>query len=121
MTEHTLAVTFPPIDRAPRVDAVNADTLSSSRLAVPHANGEATRVELVSCGRPFPGHEVRIADPKGRPLPERTVGQTPSRDRRRSADTSIARRGRGKRWPAAGCTRATSDTSPTASCTCAVG
>jgi acyl-CoA synthetase (AMP-forming)/AMP-acid ligase II len=75
MAEHTLAVTFPPLDRAPRVDAVDAEQLSAARLAVPHVNGDATRVELVSCGSPFPGHKVRIADPKGRPLPERHVGQ----------------------------------------------
>jgi len=75
MAEHTLAVTFPPVGRAPRVDAIRAADLSSARLALPHVNGDAARVELVSCGRPFPGHELRIADAKGRSLPERHVGQ----------------------------------------------
>ena len=76
MAEHTLAVTFSPLNRVARVDAVKAADLSTARQAVP-ASGEkgAATIELVSCGRPFPGHEVRIADPKGRPLPDRHVGQ----------------------------------------------
>jgi fatty-acyl-CoA synthase len=74
MAEHTLAVTFPPLNRAPRVDLVKADELASARRAVPAGAGEG-RTAVVSCGRPFPGHEIRIADPKGRSLPERRVGQ----------------------------------------------
>ena len=30
---------------------------------------------LVSCGRPFPGHRLRIVDQHGRELPERQVGE----------------------------------------------
>jgi fatty-acyl-CoA synthase len=74
MAEHTLAVTFPPLDRAPRVDVVNADDLASARRAMPAGDGEG-RAAVVSCGRPFPGHEMRIADTNGRSLPERHVGQ----------------------------------------------
>jgi acyl-CoA synthetase (AMP-forming)/AMP-acid ligase II len=36
-------------------------------------NGKTT-LELVSCGKPFPGHELRIADDHGRALPDRVVG-----------------------------------------------
>lgn len=75
MAEHTLAVTFPPLDRAPRIDAIDAGQLSTHRRAVPPTNGQSIRAELVSCGRPFPGHEVRIADGRGHQLPERHVGQ----------------------------------------------
>jgi fatty-acyl-CoA synthase len=75
MAEHTLAVTFPPLNRAPRVDVIKAHDLASARRAVAHSDGEAGRVELVSCGRPFPGHQVRIADPRGHSLPDRHVGQ----------------------------------------------
>jgi fatty-acyl-CoA synthase len=75
MAEHTLAVTFPPLDRLPRVDVIEADALASARMAVPSRDGHAGRAELVSCGRPFPGHQVRIADHKDRPLGERRVGQ----------------------------------------------
>ena len=75
MAEHTLAVTFPHLDRVPRVDEIDAGQLSTARRAVPPASAQALRTELVSCGRPFPGHEVRIADAKGHRLPERHVGQ----------------------------------------------
>ena len=30
---------------------------------------------LVSCGRPFPGHQIRIVGEDGRALPERQVGE----------------------------------------------
>jgi fatty-acyl-CoA synthase len=75
MAEHTLAVTFPPLRRPPRVDLVKAEDLSVAKRAVPCADGVAARTELVSCGRPFPGHELRIADLRDRPLPDRHVGQ----------------------------------------------
>jgi fatty-acyl-CoA synthase len=74
MAEHTLAVTFPPIRRVPRVDVVRAADIATARRAVPAVDGEA-RLELVSCGRPFPRHEVRIADANDRALPNRHVGQ----------------------------------------------
>ena len=54
MAEHTLAVTFPPLGRVPRVDAISASHLASGRRALPLSNGDGTRAELVSCGRPFP-------------------------------------------------------------------
>jgi fatty-acyl-CoA synthase len=76
MAEHTLAVTFPPLSRVPRVDVVNAETLASARRAVPLGRDDGKpRAELVSCGRPFPGHEVRIADSQDRTLADRHVGQ----------------------------------------------
>jgi fatty-acyl-CoA synthase len=75
MAEHTLAVTFSPVNREPRVDAIDAAQLSTNRRAISPANGQSLRAELVSCGRPFPGHEVRIADTRGHQLPERHVGQ----------------------------------------------
>jgi fatty-acyl-CoA synthase len=74
MAEHTLAVTFPPLNRVPRVDVVKADDLASERRAIPSDEGGGATL-LVSCGRTFPGHELRVADSRGRPLPDRQVGQ----------------------------------------------
>ncbi len=75
MAEHTLAVTFPPLGRGPRIDTVRADVLATDGHAIPAgATGEG-RMDLVSCGRAFPGHEVRIGDGRDRPLPDRHVGQ----------------------------------------------
>jgi fatty-acyl-CoA synthase len=75
MAEHTLAVTFSPLGRGPRVDAIDSTQLSAHRRAVPPTNGHSLTAELVSCGRPFPGHDVQIADSRGHHLPERHVGQ----------------------------------------------
>jgi fatty-acyl-CoA synthase len=77
MAEHTLAVTFPPLNRVPRVDIVKGEALAVSRKAIPidGADDEGVRTELVSCGRPFPKHEVRVADERGHAVPERHVGQ----------------------------------------------
>lgn len=72
MAESTLAVTFAPVGRAPRTERVDG-RLDRGDTATPA--GEAGSSELVSCGRPFPGHEVAVADEAGRPLPERRVGE----------------------------------------------
>ncbi|HEY3383976.1 MAG TPA: fatty acyl-AMP ligase [Vicinamibacterales bacterium] len=74
MAEHTLAVSFPPVGRGVRVDHVDGPRLSSERVAVAATGGRQGRIDLVSCGRPFPGHEIRIADADDRPLPDRHVG-----------------------------------------------
>jgi fatty-acyl-CoA synthase len=73
LAEATLAATFHvgPL----RVDTVRADELREGGRAVPCEAGSKDAVRFVSCGRPFPGHEVRIADEYGRPLPERSVGE----------------------------------------------
>ena len=41
--------------------------------AVKAHNGSA--VEIVSCGRPFPGHRVEVVDPAGRAVGERIIGE----------------------------------------------
>lgn len=71
LAEHCLAVTF--ARRGVHVDAIDASRLVRYSTAVPASNGSAA-VRLVGCGRSFPGHELRIVDDAGRPLPERHVG-----------------------------------------------
>jgi fatty-acyl-CoA synthase len=43
--------------------------------ADPHDGGEGPSMELVSCGRAFPGHEIAIVGEGGRHLGEREVGE----------------------------------------------
>jgi fatty-acyl-CoA synthase len=43
--------------------------------AVPAKEGDDGALELVSCGVPFPGHELAIVDENGQPLGERKVGE----------------------------------------------
>jgi fatty-acyl-CoA synthase len=74
LAEHVLAATFAPRGRAPRVEELSAEELTERRAARP-ARGDDLAVTLVSCGRPFPGHAIRIVAEDGQPLPERQVGE----------------------------------------------
>jgi fatty-acyl-CoA synthase len=79
LAEHSLAVTFSR--GGIRVDTVDGDRLVRDSIAAPVVNGHAGRrtIRLVGCGRPFPGHDIRIVDEDGRPLPERRVGEIVAR------------------------------------------
>ena len=74
LAEHVLAATFSPPGRPPRTEEVSAEDLVDHQRAVPARGGDRS-VTLVSCGRAFPGHEVRIVDSDGRPVPDRHVGE----------------------------------------------
>jgi acyl-CoA synthetase (AMP-forming)/AMP-acid ligase II len=76
LAEHALAVTL-AVDGI-KTDRVDAARLVRESLAVPIASGSAAGtpgVDLVACGKPFPGHAVQIVDDQGRALPERHVGR----------------------------------------------
>jgi fatty-acyl-CoA synthase len=72
LAEATLAVTFANLDEPLITDAVDPQAILRGR-AVKASNGHA--VEIVSCGRPFPGHLVEIVDESGRSVGERTIGE----------------------------------------------
>jgi fatty-acyl-CoA synthase len=72
MAESTLAITFHALGSPMRVDRIDPVALSAGE-AQPSAAAEA--LEVVSCGRPFPGHQLEIQDDAGGPLPERRVGE----------------------------------------------
>lgn len=72
LAEATLAVTFAALDDPLTTDAVDPQALLRGR-AVKAENGNA--VEIVSCGRPFPGHRVEVVDESGRALGERIIGE----------------------------------------------
>jgi fatty-acyl-CoA synthase len=75
LAEHVVAATFAPSGRRPRVEPMPADDVADRRLAVPSDGTPDTAAGLVSCGRPFPGHRLRIVGPDGRELPDRHVGE----------------------------------------------
>lgn len=74
LAEHVLAATLPPRGRQPRVEELSASRLTEERVATPH-DGHGASVSLVSCGVPLPGHALQIVDVRGRPLPDRHVGE----------------------------------------------
>ncbi|MBX3250959.1 MAG: fatty acyl-AMP ligase [Myxococcales bacterium] len=78
MAESTLAITFHPVGTEIVVDTVDQAAMKAGR-AEPVAPGTPGALEVMSCGRPFPAHELAIVDDEGRPLGERLVGQVVSR------------------------------------------
>jgi fatty-acyl-CoA synthase len=71
LAEHALAVSF--ARGGLHVDIVDAERLVRDSRAVPVVNGSPS-VRVVSCGKGFPKHEIRIVDEEGAVLPERHVG-----------------------------------------------
>ena len=76
LAEHSLAVTFSR--GGLKVDSVDPARLGRDSRAVPTINGSPA-VQIVSCGRPSPRHEVAVVDEHGAPLPERHVGRIVAR------------------------------------------
>ncbi len=75
LAENSVGLAFPPLGRAPLVDRVRRDVLSIDGRAEPAEDDDPTALAFVACGRPIPGHEIRIVDEAGRELPDRVEGQ----------------------------------------------
>jgi len=73
MAEATLMISVGSVGEPFRSLALDAEALSQGRV-VPAA-GDVRRVEVVSCGRAAPGHELVVVDPDGRALPPNTEGE----------------------------------------------
>jgi fatty-acyl-CoA synthase len=76
MAESCLAITFHQRGTPMIVDRVDAAEMRRGK-AVPSDAPDA--LELVSCGVPFPGHDLKIVDESGAEVGERVVGQIVSR------------------------------------------
>ena len=73
LAEASLAVTFPPLNRGPRVDLVNREIFTAQGGAEP-ATDDPAAIAFVSSGMPVARHEVRIVDDSGNDVPDRTEG-----------------------------------------------
>ena len=75
LAECSVGLAFPPLGRGPRSTAIDRDGLR--RVAArrsPAGRRRRDALGFVACGRPLPGHEVRIVDDAGRELAERQRG-----------------------------------------------
>ena len=80
MAEATLAMAFDHLHKPMRKLVINRQVYETRNIARPiSTNGKPLdpkkKFELVSCGRTFPDHEIKIFDEKGNALPEGHVGE----------------------------------------------
>ena len=75
MAESTLAISFPPSDRAMRIDTVDKQAVRSDNKAAAVAPGTPDSRSYVVCGRAIEGHEMEVRDAAGGLLGERDIGR----------------------------------------------
>jgi 1-acyl-sn-glycerol-3-phosphate acyltransferase len=75
LAEVALDIVFPPTRRGMLVDHIDRETLMHAHRAVPAPPGSPGAQKIVACGQVLPGYELRIADARGRTLPERVEGR----------------------------------------------
>ncbi len=74
LAESSVGLTVSPLGRAPRVDRVAREPFERAREVRTAAATEPRPLPFVSCGRPLPGHDVRIVDASDQALGERIEG-----------------------------------------------
>jgi 1-acyl-sn-glycerol-3-phosphate acyltransferase len=75
LAENTVGLAFPPLGRPPLIDRVEREVLTRRGVAAPAKPDDRTALEIVSCGQPLPGHDVRIVDDLGREQGDRREGR----------------------------------------------
>lgn len=75
LAESSVALAIPPHGRGPVVDRIDRERFARERRAAPAAPDDAGALRFVACGRPLPGHEIRIVDDGGHEIPDGSEGR----------------------------------------------
>lgn len=75
LAECSVGLAFPPLGRTPLIDRVDRDQLSRYGIAAAARADDPRPQEIVACGQPLPGHEIRIIDEAGHELGDRHEGR----------------------------------------------
>ncbi|WP_316976395.1 AMP-binding protein [Shumkonia mesophila] len=75
LAENCVGLAFSPLDRGPLIDRVLREPLATAGRAEPATADDPKAIEFVACGRPIPGHEMRVVDEAGREAPDRREGR----------------------------------------------
>ncbi len=74
LAESSVALSFPPLDRAVRIDKISRLEFNENQVAKPINLNEKNYLEFVSCGQPLPNHEIQFINDKGDKVDERVIG-----------------------------------------------
>ena len=75
LAEACVGLLFPPLGRVARTDAIQRAPFEREQRAVPAEADDAGALRFVACGRPLPGHAIRIVDESGLEAGERVEGR----------------------------------------------
>ncbi len=75
LAEATVGLLVPPLGRPPLVDHIQREPFTTEGRAIPADPDDPNPLRFVACGRPLPGHDVRIVDAEGKTLDERHEGR----------------------------------------------
>lgn len=74
LAEVAVGLAFPPPGRGAVIDRVQRDALLSRGEALPAEADDEDAREIVACGQPLHGYQIRIVDAAGQELPDRRQG-----------------------------------------------
>jgi len=74
LAECAVGLAFSP-NRGPVIDRIQREPFVTRGRAIPAGPEEKDVLRFVACGRPLPGHEMRVVDAGGFELPERQEGR----------------------------------------------
>ena len=75
LAENSVGLAFPDPGRGLLSDRIDRAMLAQNSEAVPVSAEHGDAVEVAACGKPIPGHEIRIVDDTGREVADRRQGR----------------------------------------------